>query len=401
MQQGSDPALPVVSRSRRRMAPRIYLLPLVVALASCASGDPTPTPVATSQPTAQPTAQPTPADRDAELQQLVDTWSQQNDPVGVSAAVLYSNGDLWLGTAGYADRVARVPISPSDRFEIASLTKTFMSTLALRLAEQGIIELDQPIIGLLPSFPAADVITIRMLLGHRAGVFDPTSQLVTDRFGPPDPEKVFTPDELLDAAAAGTPTFTPGTAHDYSNANYWVLAACLEAATGERIAALLDEQVIGPAGLTDTLLFDDSLPDVTVVNAYKDLDLDGIEDPMGTRPLPGLVTPAWTAGGMISSSQDLVRFLDALFSGDLLSEASLTAMLDTHSGGGTYALGIYRANGRWGHDGGIAGYLSAAFHGPITGVSVAVLTNRFGADAPQADALAPTLAALADHFVSD
>jgi D-alanyl-D-alanine carboxypeptidase len=73
-------------------------------------------------------------------------------------------------------------------------------------------------------------------------------------------------------------------------------------------------------------------------------------------------------------------------------------MLDTSSGGGSYALGIYRSGGRWGHDGGIEGFLSAAFHDPDTGVTVAVLTNRFGPDAPQADALAPTLASVADDY---
>jgi D-alanyl-D-alanine carboxypeptidase len=162
------------------------------------------------------------------------------------------------------------------------------------------------------------------------------------------------------------------------------VAACLEAATGQAIGTLLDEHVIDPLGLPDTLLFDDSLPEVEVVNAYKDLDLDGVEDAMGTRPLPGLVTPAWTAGGMISTTQDLVRFLAALLAGEFLTDASRGALLDEASGGAGYALGIYRANGRWGHDGGIAGFLSAAFHDPSTGVTVAVLTNRFGPDAPQA-----------------
>jgi D-alanyl-D-alanine carboxypeptidase len=379
----------------RGRSPAIVVLACL--LAACGSS---PSPSA-SIPAATPTASPAAAGRDVQLQQLIDDWSQANDPVGISAAVLYPGDDLWLGTAGLADRAAGVPIEPTDRFEIASITKTFMSVLTLRLAEQGIVELDQPIAALLPDFPASELITIRMLLGHRAGVYDPTAELVTDRFGPPDPERIFHPDELLAAAAAGTPTFTPGATHDYSNANYWVLAACLEAATGERVAALLQEQVIGPAGLTDTLLYDDSLPEVEVVNAYKDLDLDGVADPMGTRPLPGLVTPAWTAGAMISTSTDLVHFLAALFGGDLLSDASLAAMLDTSSGGGSYALGIYRSNRRWGHDGGIAGYLSAAFYDPGTGVSVAVLTNRFGPDAPQADALAPALAALANHFAPD
>lgn len=374
---------------------RLTLVGTAGLLAACSS-----VPVVTPSPTisAAPSASSAFSGRDEDLQQLVDSWAERNDPVGVSAAVLYDDGDLWLGTAGLADRANGVPVSPGDRFEIASVTKTFMSALTLLLAEEGAVDLDEPIAAWLSDFPDAEVITLRMLLGHRAGVYDPSAELVTDRFGPPDPERIFTPAELIAAAAAGSPTFEPGTRHDYSNANYWVLAACLEAASGERTADLLVEHLADPLGLSDTLLFDDTLPDVTVVNAYKDLDLDGREDPMGTRPLPGLVTPAWTAGAMISTAEDLVRFLDALFRGDVLSDDSLAAMLDTSSGGGSYALGIYRANGRWGHDGGIAGYLSAAFHDPRSGVTVAVLTNRFGPDAPQADVLAPSLAALANQF---
>jgi D-alanyl-D-alanine carboxypeptidase len=368
---------------------------VAVVAASCTSDSRTPTPIPAATGTSP---EPTGPTRDAQLQALIDEWSATNDPVGVAAAVLYPGGDLWLGAAGLANRELGVRIDPTDRFEIASVTKMFMSTLTLRLAENGAVDLDAPIASLLPDFPAADVITIRMLLGHRAGVYDPSAELVTDRFGPPDPERIFTPDELLDAAANGTPTFPPGSRHDYSNANYWVLAACLQEATGDDIAALLDEYLIGPLGLTSTLLFDDTLPPVEVVNAYKDLDLNGTEDPMGTRPLPGLITPAWTAGGMISSAKDLVHFLDGLFGGGVISDASLAAMLDTSSGGGSYALGIYRSGSLWGHDGGIAGYLSAAFRDVNTGVSVAVLTNRFGPDAPQADQLAPRLASLANEF---
>jgi len=388
------------------MAPRTRFAAGFVAVA-CAAGvlaacafDPVTVPPSAS-PSTPPLATAIPSARDAQLQQLIEDWAVDHDPVGVSAAVLYADGDLWLGTAGLANREDGIRVEPGDRFEIASVTKTFMSALTLRLAEEGIIDLDEPISAELPDFPAADLITVRMLLGHRAGVYDPSAELVTDRFGPPDPERVFTPAELIAAAAAGTPTFPPGSRHDYSNANYWVLAAVLESAAGEGIAALLDERVIQPLGLEHTLLFDDTLPDVVVVNAYKDLDLDGTEDPMGPRPLPGLITPAWTAGGMISTAEDLVRFLDAVFSGDLLSDASLNAMLDTSSGGGSYGLGIYEARGRWGHDGGIAGFLSAAFHDPGSGVTVAVLTNRFGPDAPQADVLAPTLAALANRLVQE
>jgi D-alanyl-D-alanine carboxypeptidase len=387
---------------------RRYFIAIIAAgivITACTGADDLATPASTAVTTTAPTTttQPAPTttapvDRDDALSGLIAEWAADNDPVGVAAAVRYPDGELWLGAAGLADRERAIPIAATGRFEIASITKTFMAALTLRLAEEGLVDLDTPIATYLPTFPEADAITLRQLLGHRAGVYDPTSELVTDRFGPPDPERVFTPHELVEAAMVGTPTFAPGTSHDYSNAGYWVLAAALEAATGESTATLLDRYIIEPMGLTDTLLYDPSVPDVEVVNAYKDLDLDGSEDPMGTVPLPGFITPAWTAGGMISTASDLVVFLDGLFSGAVITEASLEEMLDTSSGGGSYALGIYRAGRRWGHDGGIAGYLSAVFHDPTTGVTVAVLTNRFGPDAPQADALAPELLAAANRF---
>jgi D-alanyl-D-alanine carboxypeptidase len=383
----------------------ITMSAFAVTLTGCVSGD-TAASTSLAEPSATTTVAITPApttttgaiESDEQLAGLIDSWATDNDPVGVAAAVLFNDGAMWQGAAGLADREQGVPVAPTDRFEIASITKIFMSVLTLRLVEEGQVTLDDPIALHLPDFPAADQITVRHLLGHRAGVFDPTSILVSDRLGPPDPEKVFTSEELLDASAAGTPTFPPGTQHDYSNANYWVLAAVLEAATGSDTASLLDAYVTDPLGLGDTMLFDSSLPEVEVVNAYMDLDLDGEPDPMGNRPLPGLVTPAWTAGGMISTASDLVIFLAGVFAGEVITEASLDEMLDVANGGGTYALGIYRNGGFWGHDGGIAGYLSAVFHDPETGVTVTTLTNRFGPDAPQADALADRLGALANQL---
>jgi hypothetical protein len=99
--------------------------------------------------------------------------------------------------------------------------------------------------------------------------------------------------------------------------------------------------------------------------------------------------------GVVSTVTDLVTFLHGLFAGDLLTDALLEAMLDTSSGGSGYALGIYSTGSGWGHDGGISGFLSAAFHEPTSGATVAVATNRFGPDAPQADELAPQLVSLA------
>ena len=373
-------------------------LPALLLVASCGGGTTASTtiPVTTTQAPATTTTQPL---HHREIQALLDEWATENDPVGVAVAVLFPDGDLFVGAAGLADRENAIPVDPSDRFEVASITKTFMAALTLQLVDEGAFGLDDTIAGWLPDFPEADRITIRNLLGHRSGVHDPSSELVSDRFGPPDYDKVFTPDELLEASAAGTPVFEPGSRHSYSNANYWVLAAVIEAATGEAIADLLEDRIFEPLGLEDTILYDGTLPEVEVVNAYTDLDLDGDPDPMGTSPLPGLVTPAWTAGAIISTPTDLVTFLDALFTGKLLDEETLEEMLDVSSGGSGYALGIYQSGGRWGHDGGIPGYLSALFRSPGSGITVAVLTNRFGPDAPQADAFLGRVAGLAGRLL--
>jgi CubicO group peptidase (beta-lactamase class C family) len=168
------------------------------------------------------------------------------------------------------------------------------------------------------------------------------------------------PDELLEAAAAGSPTFAPGSAQEYSNGGYWVLGAVLEAATGTDAGTLLDRYVIDALGLKNTLLYDSSLPDVEVVNAYEDLDGDIDVDSMGTSLLPGLFTQPWTAGGIVSTVDDLLTFLGGLFAGELIEKESSDEMLDLSTGDSPNALGVLQHGSLWGHDGVIWGYLSSA-----------------------------------------
>jgi D-alanyl-D-alanine carboxypeptidase len=286
-------------------------------------------------------------------------------------------------------------LAVTDRFVVGSITKTFMAALTMRLVEEDIVQLDQTVSAHLPGFPAGEEMTIRNLLDHRAGVYDASADLLSRDEGPIDPSRVFTPEELLTAAAAGTPTFAPGSTQQYSNAGYWVLGGVLEAATGQGAGSLLDSYVIDPMGLETTLLYDSSLPEVVVANAYEDLDLDNETDSMGTELLPGFFGPTWTAGGMVSTVEDLLVFLNGLFTGVLIDKESLDQMLDLPEGG-FYAMGIYQDGSLWGHDGVIWGYLSQVFHDVDTGVTVAVLVNR--SSAPHPEPLAKRIAASAGEL---
>jgi CubicO group peptidase (beta-lactamase class C family) len=316
------------------------------------------------------------------LQSMIETWAHQNDPIGVVAGALFPDGSQWLGATGLADVEQGIPVAATDRFEVGSITKTFMAALTMRLVEEDMVQLDETVSTYLPEFPAGEEMTIRNLLGHRAGVYDASADFFDRADGPLDTSRVYMPEELLAAAAAGTPTFAPGSDWEYSNGGYWVLGAVLEAATGTAAGSLLDSHVIHPLGLENTLFFDSSLPEVEVVNAYEDLDGDLETDAMGTKLLPGLFTPPWTAGGMTSTVGDLTTFLDGLFAGELIDEESLAEMIALPDGDNSYALGIFQLGSLWGHDGRIWGYLSALFHDVDTGVTVAVLVNRSSAPDP-------------------
>jgi D-alanyl-D-alanine carboxypeptidase len=331
------------------------------------------------------------------LQEMIEKYAHQSDPVGVAAGVLFPDGSSWLGAAGLADNEQGLPIAVADPFVIGSITKTFMAALTMRLVEENIVQLDETVATHLPEFPAGGDMTIRNLLGHRAGVYDASDDIFSRADGPLDPLRVFTSGELVAAAAAGTPTFVAGSAFEYSNAGYWVLGAVLEAATGTGASSLLDDHVVHPLRLENTLLFDASLPEVEVVNAYEDLDGDIEMDAMGTTLMPGFFTPAWTAGGIVSTVEDLLMFLDGLFAGELISEESLDEMLDFSNGADdVYAMGIAQHGSLWGHDGVIWGYLSQVAHDVDTGVTVAVLVNR--SSAPHPAALAQRLAASAGQL---
>jgi D-alanyl-D-alanine carboxypeptidase len=390
---------PGVIRSTRG---QLILCAVLVTSSGCtdagqeAAGTPTTSPVSSSKPTTTVAQSTDTTDPEGEqvLQSIMEEWAHQNDPIGVAAGARFPDGSLWLGASGLADNEQEIPIAATDRFVVGSITKTFMAALTVRLVEEDIVQLDETISTYLPDSPAGGDMTIRDLLGHRAGVYDAYGEISSQ--GAAEPTRVFTPEELLAAAAAHTPTFVPGSAQEYSNSGYWVLGAVLEAATSTDTGSLLDSYVIDSLGLENTLFFDSSLPEVEVVNAYEDLDGDIEMDALGTTPLPGLFTPAWTAGGVISNVGDLLTFLSGLFAGELIEEESLDEMLDLSTDDSPYALGIYQLDSLWGHDGVVWGYLSQVFHDVDTGVTVAVLVNR--SSAPHPGPLAQRLATSAGEL---
>ncbi|WP_340646750.1 serine hydrolase domain-containing protein [Phenylobacterium sp.] len=295
-----------------------------------------------------------------------------------SGALLLRRGDkvIYQRAVGQAERVSGAPNRIDTRFNIASIGKMFTATAVLRLAEQGRIDLDAPILGYLPDYPVrtiAEQITARQLLSHSSGVgsyWEAIAQKPSQAF-------VETRD-FLPLFADQPLEFTPGERLGYSNGGYVILGLIVEALTGETFADHIGRTIFEPLGMSGS---GDWPLDLVVPNRADGYTRD--------EAVPG----AWRsnlfvnqfrgspAGGGYSTVEDLSTFITALGDGRLLSpQMHTTATAGLFDlGRARYGLGFMEetVNGHRmvGNTGGHFGIAGEVWRYEDLGVTVAMLTN--------------------------
>ncbi|MEU4228516.1 serine hydrolase domain-containing protein [Nonomuraea sp. NPDC026600] len=307
------------------------------------------------------------------IQEIVDSGF-----TGVSLRVHDERGE-WAGSAGAAELGGAAKPPTNGHVRIGSNTKTFTATVVLQLVAEGKIELDTPAADYLPEFGLDERITVRMLLQHTSGVFNFTGdyypefvpgivwsgqEWVDNRF------KTYQPEELVELALSKPARFEPGTAWSYSNTNYVLARLLIEKVTGRSLAEEMQRLILGPLGLSDTVVPDTS-PEIPEPHAhayyrYEDAGQQNTVDV--TRQNPSWIS---TGGDMISTTQDLHTFISALVGGKLLPAPLLTEMCTPHPTGipnMDYGLGVFVVNTDGGtlisHNGGIAGHGALMYSTP-------------------------------------
>ncbi|MDX6657208.1 MAG: D-alanyl-D-alanine carboxypeptidase [Solirubrobacteraceae bacterium] len=255
----------------------------------------------------------------------------------------------WTGVAGFGRVTPAEPMRPADRFRAGSIVKPFAAVAVLQLAERGRLSLDARLPEVLPAsvsgrFANSADITVRMLLGHRAGIPDWDSPALDEQVAR-DPAKVWKVGELLDLAAAKPPLFAPGTSFSYSNTDYTLLGLIIERITGRSWRHEVTRRVIRPLRLTRTALPAPGHRSIKGPLAHGYVELDGQAVDVNVDP-----SFAGAAGGysLATTVGDLARFLDALLAGRLFRHrATLKRMLTLAPAQGEgglvgYGLGIER-----------------------------------------------------------
>jgi D-alanyl-D-alanine carboxypeptidase len=321
------------------------------------------------------------APEDALNAALGQSFSESGAP-GVVAAV-QTPDYTWVETRGVADRTSEEPITPDVHQRIGSVNKTFTVSLLLQAEADGLLSLDDTIDQYYEGIPNGDEITLRQMANMTSGI---ASYTFNEQFRDAllsDPQRVWTPEELVQFAIDDSPAFDPGTEFQYSNTNTVLLGLVLQQVTGRPIGDLYREQIIEPLGLQETSfpeLEDSSLPDPQA-RGYTLQGQSGGEPVDITNLNPSW---GWTAGAMISTMDDLLVYGRALGTGEgLLPPEQQAERLDSFLGGDippntadrAYGFGIGREYGWLGHTGTLPGYNTTVYYSPELDATVVVETN--------------------------
>jgi len=320
------------------------------------------------------------------LQRVLDTSIEKHGVRGASAAVVFPDREIWLGTSGLSHE--SVAMDPGLLVFTGSITKNVVAALTLKLAEEGKLFLEDPVSRWLPGYPHVDGnITLRQLLNHTSGIYMFwENQEIWDE-AKRDPGRVWAPEEVL--ASIQEPDFPPGEGWRYSNTNYLLLAMIIERATDSTLSAELRRCFWDPLGIEDAYLaIQDEVPDH---RAHVWGDHFGNDGDVTFEPRAAHDSIAFGSGDLVTTPRSLARWCDALFRGKVLQPGSMDQMLDFVERGFAfrktgYGLGVMLYRKRFafgeraiGHGGGNIGSVTSMIHLPEHRLSVVVMVNRFDA----------------------
>jgi D-alanyl-D-alanine carboxypeptidase len=300
---------------------------------------------------------------------------------GIVVGVVSDQELVWAKGFGFADTTAKLPMTPTTKFRMASHSKMFTAIAIMQLREEGKLRLDDPVAKYLPWFkakPSGDddgPITIEQLLSHSSGLQREAGDHWTSYEFP-------TADELRTLYVDRQAAFAPSVRWKYSNLAYAVAGMVIEQVSGERWADYVDRNIFKPLGMLASSV-DKNVPGLAV--PYGRRMPDGSREVLPFVDARGMAA----ATGVTSNLEDMAKFVSAQFrrgprgGAQVVSTGSLREMHRVRSveenwtSGTGLGFDINRIKDRtWvGHGGGYPGNTTQTFIQLDDKVGVIVLTN--------------------------
>ncbi|HSC52692.1 MAG TPA: serine hydrolase domain-containing protein [Phnomibacter sp.] len=318
-----------------------------------------------------------------QLDQLLSGQFKPTEP-GCEILVAKQGKVIYKKAFGSANLEQNIPLHPDMIFKLASITKQFTAVAILQLVQLGKISLQDSVQKFIPDFPfKGNTITIENLLTHSSGIRD---YMQIEYAGINMERWDFSPKQLIDSFKNYPLQFVPGTKYSYSNSGYFLLGYIIEKVSGKRYQKYVQENIITPLGLTHTYFDDNGNIIPGRVNGYG-REGNGFRNADYWSP-----TIAYAAGGLLSNTEDLYKWISGLLSYKILNKEWLDKAFTGYKlkDGYTisYGYGWYiedKGNVKSiEHAGNMNGFVTNEIYYPKQDVFVAILCNR--EDAPK-DAL--------------
>ncbi len=262
-------------------------------------------------------------------------------------------GYTYYDAVGMADGKSQ-PAGKDFQFKIASVTKTFVSTVILQMAEEGLLNLDDPMytylsgcdfirideIHLIDGKSYGKEITIRQLLQHKSGIadmfFDKFEAFMehwnNNRMEQWNPEKLFA--YIYEQEINQLTHFPPGEGFHYSDVNYFLLGLIIEQVSGTSLPKQIRKRILEPLAMSNTWFeyYEDPVGVQRIAHSFQ-----GPED----ITLSGNTSFDWSGGGLVSTTKELAVFIEALMTGKLFKKPeTLIRMMDIYKTGWPFDYGL-------------------------------------------------------------
>ncbi|MDI6103763.1 serine hydrolase domain-containing protein [Actinoplanes sp. NEAU-A12] len=246
-------------------------------------------------------------------------------------AQIRGTAGCWQGTAGIGDIRTGGDVPQNGKFRIGSMTKVFTAVVALQLVAEGRLDLDKTVQEYLPGFLPADYlpITVRQVLNYTSGL---------NGVGVPHKTPAWFFEHRYDHWADGSQldvtkplAFAPGEYQRYGNADYWMAGLLIQKVTGHAWEREVHDRIIEPLRLRGTSTPVDSSRIPGPYSHGYEVTKDGWVDVSSANP-----SLQWSAAAIISTPEDLDRFMVALFDGKLVPPAQLDLMFTVPPGTTTF-----------------------------------------------------------------
>jgi serine beta-lactamase-like protein LACTB, mitochondrial len=309
-----------------------------------------------------------------ELNNFLNEYRTNKDIPSISGGVSLNGKIIWLGAVGLADIENNVPAKTNTVYRIASISKAITAVAIMQLFEQNKINLDEDVTTYLPYFPKKKwKFTVRQLLNHTSGIRD-------YRYGELNSTDSFkSTKDAISVVMDDSLQFEPGIKRQYTTLGYNLLAGIIEKVSGISFEEYLSKNIFQPSEMTSTYL--EYQPGIIhnrarnyIKNYFRKLE---------NAPLADL-SIKYAGGGMISTSEDLLKFAQKLVANKLIKSSTLDTMLiptilknkDTVSYGLGLSFGIDQEGRKYfGHAGGWNGYTSELLIYPDNLFASVYLTN--------------------------